>query len=823
MLSQNSTRRVVSILGGLAGTVGSALGAPAIFFVEPQLLGPELAGPQVRDARADALFAAIEQQVFDSLPVAHQQLLMNLATCGSKPTQPLAVCFAPDTPENVVQTFQVGVAAYAPRFNLGDRWGPTAQDPGSTGTAGVPTILTYSFVPDGTFIPNGVGEGDGNSNLFTYMNGIYGSPAAWQAIYDQIFARWSQLSGIKYVREFNDDGVALVDNPGVPGVRGDLRLAGKFIDGNSGILAYNYFPQSGDMVIDTGDNFYFDTSSSSLRLRNVLAHEHGHGMGLFHVCPVDQTKLMEPFVSTNYDGIRHDDARAAQTLYGDANEPNNTAANANSVLALTNGVPVTVGTPAAPAIPFGSTVSIANSADEDWYKFTVTTNRSVSVTLRPQGLQYAESSQNGSVCTTHSASCCPSSFLNSVVQGNLSFEVRNSAGTTILGSANTASAGFDEVLNDLCLPSAGTYSIRVFATGSVPEAQSYTLTVQSDVAPIRIRPSTTVPTLLAPGGSSSFEVTITSCSEALQTGTANLRYRTSPSAGAYQTIPLVRIGVTNRYTANLPAPDCADAPQFYVEARGTSGTNTTFPANAPTGVFSAIVGTQSVAFSDNFESNLGWTVTNDSGLTDGAWERGVPVGEGGRYDPPADADGSGQCFLTGNRIGNSDVDGATTRLVSPTISGLLGAKSATVSYSRWFRGNTFDGDRFTFEVSNNNGASWTQLESVADVQAWNRASFTIPIALTNLMRFRASASDVNPQSTVEAGFDAFQITKIDCVSCPCSADFDNSGGTPDAGDVDAFFTAWLAGLASADADCSGGTPDAGDVDEFFTQWLAGGC
>jgi trimeric autotransporter adhesin len=62
-----------------------------------------------------------------------------------------------------------------------------------------------------------------------------------------------------------------------------------------------------------------------------------------------------------------------------------------------------------------------------------------------------------------------------------------------------------------------------------------------------------------------------------------------------------------------------------------------------------------------------------------------------------------------------------------------------------------------------------------------------------------------------------------CPACPCPADFDASGGTPDAGDVDAFFTAWLVGDTTADADCSGGTPDAGDVDAFFIAWLAGGC
>jgi hypothetical protein len=70
---------------------------------------------------------------------------------------------------------------------------------------------------------------------------------------------------------------------------------------------------------------------------------------------------------------------------------------------------------------------------------------------------------------------------------------------------------------------------------------------------------------------------------------------------------------------------------------------------------------------------------------------------------------------------------------------------------------------------------------------------------------------------------AINMTAFPPPACPCSADFDNSGGTPDAGDIDVFFAAWLSGEATADADCSGGTPDAGDIDTFFAQWLAGGC
>jgi hypothetical protein len=57
----------------------------------------------------------------------------------------------------------------------------------------------------------------------------------------------------------------------------------------------------------------------------------------------------------------------------------------------------------------------------------------------------------------------------------------------------------------------------------------------------------------------------------------------------------------------------------------------------------------------------------------------------------------------------------------------------------------------------------------------------------------------------------------------CPADFDGSGGTPDVGDIEAFFTAWLSGVPSADVDLSGGTPDTADIEVFFQMWLAGGC
>lgn len=224
-------------------------------------------------------------------------------------------------------------------------------------------------MPDGTDVQGFNGEPDSNSNLRAYLDGIYGNEATWLPILQSIFDRWSQVSGITYVYEPNDDGAALrnpedVNNPGTflpspyfgqAGVRGDVRISGHTIDGNSGVLAYNFYPDSGDatggdMVIDTGDNFFTNTSGNSLRLRNVVSHEHGHGMGQPHVCPIETSKLMEPFVSAAYDGPRHDDIRHAQFSYGDIYEPNDDEFTATP-LAIGDCGTLVVGTLPTPAGP----------------------------------------------------------------------------------------------------------------------------------------------------------------------------------------------------------------------------------------------------------------------------------------------------------------------------------------------------------------------------------------------------------------------------------------------------------------------------------------
>ena len=96
-----------------------------------------------------------------------------------------------------------------------------------------------------------------------------------------------------------------------------------------------------DLLQTAADIFYSQNANGptgeNRALSNVLMHEAGHGIGLGHVIPVNETKLMEPFASLAFLGAQYDDVLAAQTLYGDNDEPNDTLASAKDLGTLSNG------------------------------------------------------------------------------------------------------------------------------------------------------------------------------------------------------------------------------------------------------------------------------------------------------------------------------------------------------------------------------------------------------------------------------------------------------------------------------------------------------
>jgi hypothetical protein len=401
-----------------------------------------------------------------------------------------AVCFAPGTPEEVIDAFQDAMdRAFPDRYQQQLRW-TSGVAIGSTGDENEPFTLTYSFAPDTTFIPSGVGEAPATSDLFAFLNGIYGNPATWQPLFHSVFERWGSLMGINYVYEPNDDGGTFFGNAGQLGIRGDIRIGGKFIDGNPNpsILAYNMYPSGGgDMVIDTGDPYYNETSNNSRRLHNVVAHEHGHGMGLEHVCPLLSQKLMEPRATTAIDGPQHDEIRGAQDWYGDIYEPNENAVGAEPLGLIATGTTVFLGAVPAPTITNGATLSINEdntspfANDEDWFEFSTEGDSYLTITVTPVGLTYQDNPQ---ACPGQSSNCCSGSTVNSLSIANLAIQLRRLQGTSILTTANANGVGLSETIGDFPAPDADTYQVRVYtSSNNFIEPQLYTLSITSSAPP----------------------------------------------------------------------------------------------------------------------------------------------------------------------------------------------------------------------------------------------------------------------------------------------------------------------------------------------------
>ena len=431
---------------------------------------------------------------------------MGLPLLGPAPlsyTSAHTVCWKPGTSAAEIAAYQKAHPAtslespFAP-FRIANRWTNTATN-GPGLKRGDATTITYSFVPDGTTIP---GRTDGTtqpSNLKAYLNGIYGSEATWKQLFVQIGAALSAQTGLTYVYEPNDDGVPLSSAEGKLGVRGDVRISGGNVDGTAdggsgGVLAYSYFPDNSDFVIDTSEGFFKDTSENSLGLRNTVSHELGHGLGLNHSCPINETKLMEPTVSRKFDGPQLDDILALQRSYGDPleeNGGNDTTATATNLGTLNDGIKTQ------------NTVSIDGSAttvnaddpnntdDVDYYSFNTAVTKSVSVRLTPVGTTFLTGSQNAD------NSCESGTPYNSQAVNNLGFQLLAAGqdGTvTTLATVNANPAGQDEFLDSYTLPGTGPFYVRVFGADDQEQMYTLSLTIGKAGTPIPTPVPTVAPT-----------------------------------------------------------------------------------------------------------------------------------------------------------------------------------------------------------------------------------------------------------------------------------------------------------------------------------------
>lgn len=382
----------------------------------------------------------------------------------------ISFCFAPGTTASYVRKMidrlpPVPAGQIAPQYQIGARWSSTASTPGGTGTRGNPIMLTYSFAPDGTSMPDSAGESATPNDLTSRFNTAFsalGGEATWKAKIRAAVTGWTTFGALTYT-EVTDDGSALPnsagDNSGT--IRGDVRISGHRIDGAGGILAYNYYPNFGDMVLDTADTAFFVRTANDYRfLKNTVAHEHGHGLGFGHSDPTNGTKLMEAFLNTGFDGPQDDDIRAVQRNYGDASENNDTSATATNLGTISG-------------LSTFPNLSTDSSTDADWFKFPVTDGSALTVRVIPIGATYQTGPQGGSLTT-----------VNTREINNLSFDVYAANGTTLLTSRNVAGKGETETLTSFGTAAAnGQIYLRVYNSGTiVNDIQRYRLEVEMNAA-----------------------------------------------------------------------------------------------------------------------------------------------------------------------------------------------------------------------------------------------------------------------------------------------------------------------------------------------------
>ena len=251
--------------------------------------------------------------------------------------------------------------------------------------------------------------------------------------------------------------------------------------------------------------------------------------------------------------------------------------------------------------------------------------------------------------------------------------------------------------------------------------------------------------------------------------TGSVTLMASVNGGAYQAIPMGSIG-GGQYQADLPQLNCNSSVNYYVQVDDLSGGTWTNPATAPAETYVAYSrgATTLTILNDTFQTDLGWSVTNNS-VSAGAWERGNPVGTGGQAESGDPDETGARCFVTGlsaTSIGSNDLDGGPTTLTSPVLD--FSAGDGLIRYSRWFFNDDGDGDTLQVQISNNNGSSWTTVETV-DTQkggGWVKRSLRVSdfVNPTANVRMRFTASDQPNSSITEAGVDAFQAIGFNCAS-----------------------------------------------------------
>jgi hypothetical protein len=337
------------------------------------------------------------------------------------------------------------------------------------------------------------------------------------------------------------------------------------------------------------------------------------------------------------------------------------------------------------------------------------------------------------------------------------------------------------------------------------------------------------PDFVSPAGGATIDFNVSAVAGTPAAGSGKFYYRVGPT-GTFTQASVTSLGA-NSYRATLPSAPCGSTIQYYVSANATSGAVVNDPVDAPASFFAAVAATGlDEVFVDTVETALGWTLsTAGDTATAGLWTRGDPLGTISgttQVQPENDvtANPGVNCFFTGQgtggTLGQADVDGGFTTLTSPTMDASGGA--AYISYFRWYsnqQGGSPNADTFRVQISNNNGATWTALETVGPTGpevngGWIFKEFLVSdfVTPTAQVKVRFIADDAGAGSLIEAAVDE---VRMKTVACGNPADL-NGDGSIDAADLAILLSNWgVNGVGDINGD---GSVEATDLAILLGQW-----
>jgi hypothetical protein len=273
-------------------------------------------------------------------------------------------------------------------------------------------------------------------------------------------------------------------------------------------------------------------------------------------------------------------------------------------------------------------------------------------------------------------------------------------------------------------------------------------------------------------GSQPFVVTatVTSTTGAIIPSSVTLSYRVNDRG--FLPVAMAPTGNPDQYSALIPPQPPMAQIEYYLSADDDQEHSANSPVAAPADLYSFDV----AWLYDPVEAGAGWTAGQPGDdATSGAWVHVDPVGTLAQPEDDASrAPGQVNCFLTGQcatgvgtcfagcSLGCNDVDDGTTTLLSPVYD-VTGAGTAILKYDRWFSNDVAANpgeDFWVVDVSNDGGASWTNVENTAVSEtAWRTVEHDL-VAMFGTpaqVRIRFAVSDLLNPSLVEAAVDDVRI------------------------------------------------------------------